>query len=118
MKKIILLALTIMSLNSFCQVSSSPELRFLGDSISVKKCKSSLYQYRISFSQLSTSWSTNIIQSDLYDIFKSQVIYSEPLRQFVFTSCENIDKVELLKKFINLDITYFKKIPLFTTNEL
>ncbi len=113
MKKFILILSVLFSFNVFSQTEKI-ESDTVPDMIS--KVDTAMYQYRISFSQVTTIWSGKNLEADMLDLFKSQVVFNDQLKQYIFTSSVNVDRFEVLRLFTGYDITYFKKIPIITTN--
>ena len=110
MKKIIFICSILFSLNLYSQNITT-------DTASVvSKVDTSMYQYRIAFLQVTTTWSGKSLENDMFDLFKSQVVFNDQLKQYIFTSNVDVDRIEILKIFTGYEITYFKKIPILTTN--
>jgi hypothetical protein len=70
------------------------------------------FQYRVSFSEVSNTFSSKDLKTPIFDVFRVEPIYNETLNQFVFVSDEDVDQFELLSNFNQYHITYFKKIPI------
>jgi hypothetical protein len=70
-----------------------------------------MYQYRIKISNITTIGSANLAPTELTDIFKSKLSFSETLSQFVFVSNQDVEGSEL-QKFLDstgYNLIYFKK---------
>lgn len=114
MKKILLFTFCIMTLNSFSQESYTDknfeQSSDTTETINIPTQKA--FQYRISFSQVSSKWTSKSIETEMFDLFKSEATYNEQLNQYVFNSIEDIDRIRLVSTFSNYNLTYFKKIPI------
>ena len=114
MNKIITIIITLMSYMAFSQTEVKDTIT-ITDTISVvtsDTTKTPKFQYRVSFSEVSNTFSSKDLKTPIFDVFRVEPIYNETLNQFVFVSDEDVDQFELLSNFNQYHITYFKKIPI------
>ena len=114
MKKIITIIIILMSYTAFSQTEVKDTIT---DTISVVTSDTSdtiktKFQYRVSFSEVSNTFSSKDLKTPIFDVFRVEPSYNETLNQFVFISDEDVDQFELLSNFNQYHITYFKKIPI------
>lgn len=118
MNKIITIIITLMSYMAFSQTEVQDTIITDTDTISVVTSDTSdttnvlKFQYRVSFSEVSNTFSSKDLKTPIFDIFRTEPIYNETLNQFVFVSDEDIEQHELMSNFNQYHITYFKKIPI------
>ena len=118
MNKIITIIITLMSYMAFGQTEVQDTIITDTDTISVVTSDTSdttnvlKFQYRVSFSEVSNTFSSKDLRTPIFDIFRTEPIYNENLNQFVFISDEDIEQFELMSNFNQYHITYFKKIPI------
>ena len=118
MNKIITIIITLMSYMAFGQTEVQDTIITDTDTISVVTSDTSdttnvlKFQYRVSFSEVSNTFSSKDLKTPIFDIFRTEPIYNENLNQFVFISDEDIEQFELMSNFNQYHITYFKKIPI------
>ena len=118
MNKIITIIITLMSYMAFSQTEVQDTIITDTDTISVVTSDTSdttnvlKFQYRVSFSEVSNTFSSKDLKTPIFDIFRTEPIYNENLNQFVFISDEDIEQFELMVNFNQYHITYFKKIPI------
>ena len=118
MNKIITIIITLMSYMAFGQTEVQDTIITDTDTISVVTSDTSdttnvlKFQYRVSFSEVSNTFSSKDLKTPIFDIFRTEPIYNENLNQFVFISDEDIEQFELMVNFNQYHITYFKKIPI------
>ena len=118
MNKIITIIITLMSYMAFSQTEVQDTIITDTDTISVVTSDTSdttnvlKFQYRVSFSEVSNTFSSKDLRTPIFDIFRTEPIYNENLNQFVFISDEDIEQFELMSNFNQYHITYFKKIPI------
>ncbi len=89
------------------QVDASDSIKAESDS-----ARSVKFQYRISLSEVSSSFSSKDLRDPIFDLFKAEASYSEALNQFVLISEEDIDQRLLVSSLGSYHITYFRKIPI------
>jgi hypothetical protein len=84
------------------------------DSIKIESdsARSVKFQYRISLSEVSSSFTSKDLRDPIFDLFKAEASYSEALNQFVLISEEDIDQRQLVSSLSSYHITYFRKIPI------
>lgn len=84
------------------------------DSIKIESdsARSVKFQYRISLSEVSSSFTSKDLRDPIFDLFKAEASYSEALNQFVLISEEDIDQRQLVSSLGSYHITYFRKIPI------
>ena len=117
-KIIITIIITLMSYMAFSQTEVQDTIITDTDTISVVTSDTSdttnvlKFQYRVSFSEVSNTFSSKDLKTPIFDIFRTEPIYNETLNQFVFVSDEDIEQHELMSNFNQYHITYFKKIPI------
>ena len=118
MNKIITIIITLMSYMAFSQTEVQDTIITDTDTISVVTSDTSdttnvlKFQYRVSFSEVSNTFSSKDLRTPIFDIFRTEPIYNENLNQFVFISNEDVEQFELMANFNQYHITYFKKIPI------
>ena len=118
MNKIITIIITLMSYMAFGQTEVQDTIITDTDTISVVTSDTSdttnvlKFQYRVSFSEVSNTFSSKDLRTPIFDIFRTEPIYNENLNQFVFISNEDVEQFELMANFNQYHITYFKKIPI------
>ena len=116
MNKIITIIITLMSYMAFSQTEVKDTITFTDtDTISVvtsETIKTPKFQYRVSFSEVSNTFSSKDLKNPIFDVFRVEPIYNETLNQFVFVSDEDVEQHELMSNFNQYHITYFKKIPI------
>ena len=118
MNKIITIIITLMSYMAFGQTEVQDTIITDTDTISVVTSDTSdttnvlKFQYRVSFSEVSNTFSSKDLRTPIFDIFRTEPIYNENLNQFVFISNEDVEQFELMANFNQYHITYFRKIPI------
>ena len=118
MNKIITIIITLMSYMAFSQTEVQDTIITDTDTISVVTSDTSdttnvlKFQYRVSFSEVSNTFSSKDLRTPIFEIFRTEPIYNENLNQFVFISNEDVEQHELMSNFNQYHITYFKKIPI------
>jgi hypothetical protein len=117
-KIIITIIITLMSYMAFGQTEVQDTIITDTDTISVVTSDTSdttnvlKFQYRVSFSEVSNTFSSKDLRTPIFDIFRTEPIYNENLNQFVFISNEDVEQFELMSNFNQYHITYFRKIPI------
>ena len=117
-KIIITIIITLMSYMAFSQTEVQDTIITDTDTISVVTSDTSdttnvlKFQYRVSFSEVSNTFSSKDLRTPIFDIFRTEPIYNENLNQFVFISNEDVEQFELMANFNQYHITYFRKIPI------
>ena len=99
----------------FCQTTDTTKSEELLDDeyreIQKNEDDSTFYQYRLSFSQVNSSYVAEDIKLNMRDLFKSDISFNEILNQFIFTTNRNLTQIEISKN-LSVVVTYFKKIDL------
>lgn len=109
-----------------CYSQSSELFLAISDTISIsseqvlksKLDRKIIYCYRLSFDQINSKWLSNPLQSELSEIFKSQVYFEEGIRQFIFQSSEDVTEFKIKNTLTNYALIYFKKYDIAKKNEL
>lgn len=116
MKNLIFLLFCSISINCFSQTSLEQDS--INDTLEVVNFQVEeidsikFFQYRISFNEIKTVSASKDIQSEMFDIFKSQITFNETLNQFIFVSSTDIDRFYLHRAFDRYQIESFKKLPI------
>jgi len=112
MNKIITIIIILMSYTAFSQTEVKDTITDTISVVTSDTIKTTKFQYRVSFSEVSNTFSSKDLKTPIFDVFRVEPIYNETLNQFVFVSDEDVDQFELLSNFNQYHITYFKKIPI------
>ncbi len=109
MKILSIIILMLASSMSLAQAQAVAADSIKAESDSARSVK---FQYRISLSEVSNSFSSKDLRDPIFDLFKAEASYSEALNQFVLISEEDIDQRQLVSSLGSYHITYFRKIPI------